>query len=181
MFDTLPLIAGRIVLRRLRRDDLRAFQFYRHDEEVGRYQSWAPEPDDEAAAFLERMGAIPLFPTGEWVQLAIADPPTDGLIGDIGLYIDDDVAEIGFTLSPRWQRRGLATEAVSAAIQLVFEQTEAERIIGITDARNSASVRLLERVGMHRVATDKAVFRGEECIEHTFAISRQAESSWHAD
>jgi RimJ/RimL family protein N-acetyltransferase len=172
--DPLPRVGGRIVLRRLRLADLPAFQAYRHDEETGRYQGWTPQPEEEAIAFLEQMNGIPLFLPGEWVQLAIADRQTDTLIGDIGLCVAGDMAsaEIGFTLEPRSRGRGLATEAVEAAIQLVFEQTGVARLIGITDARNFASIGLLKRAGMHRIASATALFRGEQCVEHTYALSR---------
>jgi RimJ/RimL family protein N-acetyltransferase len=61
---------------------------------------------------------------------------------------------------------------VQAAIGLVFDHTAAVRVIGITDARNHASIRLLQRIGMQRVETRDAVFRGEPCTEHVYAVSR---------
>ena len=81
-------------------------------------------------------------------------------------------AEIGFTLSPQAQGRGLGTEAVLAAIALLFEHSPVARVLAITDARNAPAISLLERVGMHRLHTDDAVFRGEACREHTYALSR---------
>jgi RimJ/RimL family protein N-acetyltransferase len=55
----------------------------------------------------------------------------------------------------------------------VLEHTEVSRIVAITDARNLASIRLLERVGMRRVATRNAVLRREPRLEHLYAISRE--------
>jgi|GEM_PF-42817 len=169
-----PRESARLVLRRLRASDLAAFQAYRRDEAVGRYQGWSTQTDRQALAFIDAMRDVPLFPRGDWAQLAIADRATDELVGDLGVRVsaDGDEAEVGFTIAPRFQGRGLGTEAVREAASLIFERSSAVRIIGITDARNEASVRLLERVGMHRVATADAVFRGEPCVEHTYAVAR---------
>ena len=172
--DPLPHAGDRIVLRRLRRADLAAFQAYRHDPAVGRYQGWSAQPDAEALAFIDEMAAAPLFPRGDWLQLAIADPEGDRLLGDIGACVSADgaSAELGFTLAPAVQGLGLATAAVRAATALVFAHSTAARVAAITDARNAASIRVLERVGMHRIATAETVFRGEPCVEHTYAMAR---------
>jgi hypothetical protein len=67
MLEPLPRLGHRIVLRRLCAADLSNFQAYRHDEEVGRYQGWLPQPDIEALSFLEEMSNSALFPPGDWV------------------------------------------------------------------------------------------------------------------
>jgi aminoglycoside 6'-N-acetyltransferase len=150
------------------------FQAYRHDPELGRYQGWLPLSDKEASAFLSEMNAAPLFNPGNWTQIAIAEPDSDRLIGDIGVFLDQEgrYAELGFTLARHAQGRGVAAAAVREAINIIFAGTQVERVFGITDARNSASVRLLERVGMRRTETTNAVFRGEQCVEYVYAVLR---------
>jgi RimJ/RimL family protein N-acetyltransferase len=174
--DPLPRIAGDVVLRRLAPADLAAFQAYRQDPDVARYQGWTIRTDDEAAAFLSEMASAPLLRAGEWSQIGIADRDTMALVGDIGLLLASDgrEAEIGFTLRPQSQRRGWGTDAVREAIDLVFEHTAAERVLGITDVRNRPSIRLLCRVGMSFVESRTATFRGEPCEEHVYAIARPA-------
>ena len=169
-----PRIGARVLLRRLTAADLPAFQAYRHDAELGRYQGWLPQTDLHAQDFLDEMSRATLLAPGAWVQLGIASCSDDALIGDIGLCVSStgESAEIGFTLRASSQGHGLAGEAVRAAIQFVFEATAVARIVGITDARNLASIRLLERVGMHRTSTGPAEFRGEACIEHVHELRR---------
>jgi hypothetical protein len=58
------------------------------------------------------------------------------------------------------------------AINLVFERTNAERALGIADARNVRSIRLLQRVGMRLAESRDTVFREERCIEHIYALPR---------
>lgn len=172
--DALPRLGNGFMLRRLTSDDLPEFQAYRHDPELGRYQGWASMSDEEATAFLREMNTTPLLNPDNWTQIGIADPNTRRLIGDIGVFLDQDgrYAEVGFTLARHAQGRGVATAAVREAINLIFSATKVDRVLGITDARNSASVRLLERVGMRRIETTNAVFRGEQCVEYVYAVLR---------
>lgn len=174
MPEPLPRIGRRIVLRRLCVADLPDFQAYRQDEETGRYQGWTPQADPQASAFLAQMSGAPFLAPDEWIQLGIALRESDALIGDIGIRVaaDQAMAEIGFTLRAQSRGAGLGTEAVREAIGLVFEQAPVARVVGITDARNAASLRLLERAGMRWVETVQSAFRGEPCVEHVYAISR---------
>ena len=162
------------MLRRLAVADLEAFQAYRHDPELGRYQSWSATSDAEAASWLAEMSRADLLQPGIWSQIGIADAGGRLLIGDIGILLatNGQHAEIGVTLRRPSQGQGLATTAVREAIGLLFEQTTVERVLAITDARNQPSIRLLARLGMRHIASDQAVFRGERCIEYTYAVSR---------
>ena len=163
------------MLRRLALADLSAFQAYRRDPELARYQGWSAMSDDEALAFLREMSAMPRPAPGEWLQLGIADADGVRIVGDIGLCLAADAghAEIGFTLAADAQGRGIATAAVREAIAWLFEVTTATQVRGITDARNLPSIRLMERVGMRRVASREAIFRGEPCVEHVHALERR--------
>ena len=130
---------------------------------------------EKALAFLAQMKDAPLFTPGEWVQLGIADSKTGLLIGDIGLCLSQDgfSGTVGFTLSPSAQGRGIATAAVRHALKLFFDVTPTLRQVqGVTDSRNAASIRLLERIGFRRHETRSAVFRGEECVEEAYLLQR---------
>lgn len=172
--DVLPRSGPGFLLRRLSASDLADFQAYRHDEVLGRYQGWLPASDEQALRFLAEMNVAPFPNRGHWVQIGIAEPERQRLIGDIGVFLDLEGAnaEIGFTLARCAQGRGVATTAVRYAIELIFECSAAERVIGVTDSRNLPSMRLMERVGMRMTATHQAVFRGEACVEHTYTAAR---------
>lgn len=172
--ELLPRHGSGFMLRKLSTADLADFQACRHDEELGRFQGWLPTPDEQASAFLAEMSVTPFPNPGHWVQIGIAEPECQRLIGDIGVYLDLDAtrAEIGFTLARIAQGRGVATAAVRMVVDLLFECSTTERVIGITDARNLPSMRLMERVGMRMTATRRAVFRGDACVEHTYTVTR---------
>jgi RimJ/RimL family protein N-acetyltransferase len=170
----LPINFSAGLLRRLRASDLASFQAYRAIPELGRYQAWSPMSETEALAFLNQMSSAPLFTPGEWIQLGIAEPSTERLIGDIGLFLaaDERAGEVGFTLEPAAQGRGIATAAVRASVQLLFAATKIQQVLGITDCRNTASVRLLKRASFQHKETRHAVFRGETCSEEVYVLAR---------
>ena len=161
-------------LRRLRPADLDSFQAYRAIPELGRYQGWSPRSAADALQFLSEMNQARLFTPGEWVQLGIADPETDSLVGDIGLYLSEDAStgEVGFTLQPSTQGRGIAGHAVKEALQLLFTVTTVTRVLGVTDARNIPSIRLLERLGFECVETRRVIYRAEGCSEKVYSLSK---------
>jgi RimJ/RimL family protein N-acetyltransferase len=143
----------RLVIRRFRATDTPEFAAYRSDPEVARFQSWtAPYPLERAAAMVgEFTGGDPRV--AGWFQYAVAlrEAP-DTLIGDIGVLLHDNLmqAEIGFTLDPRYQGQGYATEAVRAMLAHLFAELGLHRVSAECDARNLASARLLERAGFQR-------------------------------
>ena len=177
MGDLLPRHPGGVVLRRLAVSDLRAFQAYRGDPQLARYQGWSAMSDEEATEFLLRMSQSDLLVPGVWSQIGIAQAGAEHLIGDIGLLLslDGRSAEVGITLGRESQGRGFGAAALREAIRLVFEATKAESVHGVADARNVVSIRLLQRVGMQQLESRNAVFRDEPCIEHIFAVKRPAD------
>jgi RimJ/RimL family protein N-acetyltransferase len=170
--DPLPWASDRVRLRRFRAGDLAAFQTYRHDPEVARYQGWEPIADDAARAFLDGMARAAFGRPGEWLQIAVADP-CDRLVGDIGLHLmaGGREAEFGISLARAAQGRGLAEEAARTLIAGLRDHTRVRRVIAITDTRNLPSARLLRRLGMTLEAEEPAEFRGEPCREWRFGLA----------
>ncbi|WP_410962615.1 GNAT family N-acetyltransferase, partial [Salmonella sp. SAL4358] len=56
--------------------------------------------------------------------------------------------EVGITLAPASQGRGIAREALGALITSLFEQRGMHRVLAHADDRNVAVHRLLEHLGM---------------------------------
>lgn len=128
----------------------------------------------QALSYLHEKSAAKSLLRGEWVQLGIAMAETDLLVGDIGLYLFEDgsAVEIGFTLARHQHGKGLASEAVELAVEAAFASSMITKIRGITDARNLASIRLLQRVGFVRVSEYSTTFRDEPCTEYAYERHR---------
>lgn len=181
----LPLLTDRLRLDVLRVGDAPAMFAYRSDPEVGRYQGWIPASVDEVVTFIEGNAKVTLGQRDSWFQLAIRPHNADTLLGDLGLHFtaNHEEAELGITIAPAHQGQGYAAEALRAALALLFGPLVQHRVFGSVDPRNTASVRLLESIGMRREAhfRQSLFFRGEWVDDVIFALLRDewAESSAH--
>jgi RimJ/RimL family protein N-acetyltransferase len=148
------LDGARVIVRRFRLADAAAFAAYRSVPDVARYQSWdAPYPLAEARRFVrDEQGRHP-DTAGEWFQFAVELRSTGQLIGDCAAQPDADdprQCELGFTIAPEHQGQGYATEAAGLLLDYLFGARGKHRVHATCDARNAASARVLERLGMRR-------------------------------
>ena len=137
----------RLVLRPFGAQDLPKFVAYRSHPEVARYQSWDTAFSmADAERFLDSQEGLELG-NPEWLQLAAVDRATGELCGDCAVRVVDRSAELGVTLAPAHQGRGLASEALAAVIARLFSEHDVHRIHAETDDRNTGVHRLFERLG----------------------------------
>ena len=90
------------------------------------------------------------FEQGNWVNFAITDGRSGRLMGSVGLDIDrlNHNAEIIYWLGKEFWGLGYATEAAQAVVQYGFEKLRLHRIYARYLSRNTASGRVLEKLGM---------------------------------
>lgn len=170
----------RLRLRRFRDGDVEAFQAYRSDPEVARFQSWQDHTLEQAERFVAEMAAADPGVPGQPFQFAVARLTDDALVGDCMLAIGAGVrpsAEIGYTVAPASHGRGVATEAARALVGYAFDRQGVRAVRAVTAIRNTASIRVAERLGMRLVGTVHTAFKGEACDEHTYELTRAA---WQA-
>jgi len=171
------LESARIVLRPFRDADLPSFLAYRNDPEVAKYQSWESLNKQEAHTFVQEQKTLQPGVPGRWFQFAIQLKETGRLVGDCGLKVhpqDAQLAEVGFTLSRDYQSKGLASETVSSLLDYAFIHLGLHRTIAITDCRNAPCVALLERLGLRREGhfLQNVWFKRELGDEYLYAILR---------
>ena len=172
----IEITTERLHLRPFRCGDLEALVAYRSDPDVARYQSWDASygmPDAEAFLAAQR-GAVFGRP-GEWLQLAMADRTTGTVHGDCAVRVVLDppaTAEVGVTLAPASQGRGLATEGLAALVTVLFDRLRMERVLAEVDDRNVASRRLFERLGFgcESRLVDAEWFKGAWATLRVYAI-----------
>jgi RimJ/RimL family protein N-acetyltransferase len=75
---------------------------------------------------------------------------TGEVVGDCGLQVLEDGpdVEIGWRMAPDRRRRGYATEAARAALEVGFGTLGMDRIVAVTHPQNAASRRVMEKLGM---------------------------------
>jgi RimJ/RimL family protein N-acetyltransferase len=166
----------RLVLRPFEENDLEIFAAYRSDPQVARFQGWdAPYSLLSARAFFVLLQALEPGLPGEWYQFAVADRATGRLLGDLGLLVlktEPEQAEFGVTLARENQGKGYAAEALQRLFAYCFETLKLHRVFSRLDTRNTASARLMERLGMRQEAhfLQSAWYKGEWTDEYWYAI-----------
>lgn len=142
-----PLQTPRLTIRRFAPPDLARFMAYRT------YPYSMIE--DRARALIDRMQSLEPGLPGQWFLFGVELTEPRILIGDCALKVDHKEpreAEIGYTLDPAYQGKGLAQEAVSAVLDYAFDAFDLHRVIAHVDIENAPSIRLLERLGFRREA-----------------------------
>ena len=112
---------------------------------------------------------------GDWLSAAAVERESGLTVGDMALHWvseRDRTAEIGFVFDPRHQGKGFATEAARALVDWAFTEAGMHRVIGRAEARNAASARVLEKLGMRLEAhlVENEWVKGEWQSELVYAV-----------
>lgn len=78
-----------------------------------------------------------------------------GAGGFFGPPTEDQVVEIGYSIMPSFQGRGLATELVRALVEHGFSTAGVLRVVAHTTPENAGSVRVLEKAGFRLAGPGK--------------------------
>lgn len=170
------LRTARLVVRRFGRADVPTFAAYRSDPVVARYQSWdVPFSEEQAERFVAGLSDDHPDTPGSWFQFAVAESADGAHVGDVAAYVDADdprQARVGITLAADAQGRGYGTEALAGLLDYLLVDRGKHRVTADCDARNVASAKLLERVGMRREGhhLQSAWWKGEWTDEYVYAV-----------
>ena len=171
-----PLATTRMNLRPYEAGDLQALHAIVSREDVCRYLPWEPMDLDQARAKLEqRLTQTRIEADGDPLVLAAVETETGRMIGEFMLRLssaESRQGEVGWSIHPDVQGRGLATEGAAQIIRYGFEALGLHRIVAGADPRNVASVRVMEHLGMRREAlfVESAFLKGEWVAEVVYAI-----------
>ncbi|MEQ9186429.1 MAG: GNAT family N-acetyltransferase [Cryomorphaceae bacterium] len=117
------------------------------DQEVIRYTGDAPfRSIEDARQFLIQYDEYERSGFGRW---GLARKDNDAFIGWCGLKRHENgEVDVGFRLLQSEWKQGFATEASLACLQLAFETLHLPYVIGRVMRENTASIQVLERIGM---------------------------------
>lgn len=160
------LIGERVLLRPYRTGDGPAF-FDSVDSNRDDLATWVAWVDQyktvkDAEAYARRMQSKWIARTA--LILGIFSKDGSKHYGGTGFHgFDWDIPsfELGYFLRKDARGHGYGTEAVNLVLDFAFEHLDAKRVWASCDAKNEASIRLLERCGMLREAT-----MHNECRDH---------------
>jgi RimJ/RimL family protein N-acetyltransferase len=171
-----PIQTERLLLRPYARDDFDTLLAIQSREDVVRYLYEDPlSPDDVRALLERRLASTSLSNEGDTLAVAVVLRASGEMIGDCILHWSSrqhQLGEVGFVFHPDHHGRGYATEATRRLVEFGFEEVGLHRIIGRLEARNIASARVLEKLGMRREALliENEFVKGEWQSELVYAI-----------
>jgi RimJ/RimL family protein N-acetyltransferase len=142
----------RLIIRPIKLDDKNEVFSYRSDKETNKYQGWIPATINDVESFIGNISKKMNEPE-TWFQFVIIQRDTQQIIGDIGVHFLDresNKAEIGCTLSRKFQKKGYATESLKRIIDYLFQDLNKHRIIASIEPENINSIRLVERIGFRK-------------------------------
>ena len=160
----LPILTERLALREHLPTDVDDMLEFHSDPDVVRYVPWPVSTREQVLESLEkRLHAGRVSKPGEWLILAIVHRESDKVIGEVLLKCTSvDEGELGYALHRGYQGQGLALEAAQAMLRLGLEQFGLRRVTAKLDSRNTASARLLERLGFTLHRSFEEEFKGEQ-------------------
>lgn len=171
-----------LLLRQVNRSDAKDIFQHFSDKEVLRYHDLEAFTNIEQAknliaSFYER------FHNQQMIRWGIAKKEDNIIIGTCGYYNwikNSFQAEIGYELSQAYWRKGIMTEALTALIKFGFEKMELNRIAATVMLENSASMKLLEKLGFvpEGILREYGFWKGEFHDLKMFALLKKEASQY---
>jgi RimJ/RimL family protein N-acetyltransferase len=148
-------------------DAASVFEYAGSIENTG-FLPFSPEPMEEVVKYVGRRLADQIESPRRQYELAVCLKDTDEMIGAMTLKLSEDgrQAELGYVFNMRFWHKGYATEAARGFLKLGFLGFEVDRIFAWCDEENTASARVMERIGMRR----EGVFKKDR---YTRAFARE--------
>jgi len=168
----------RLLLRDLVLTDAPALNEIERDSRVTRYMCYDPQAPDQTRAWIEGalkdQSADPRRAYDLGIVMRTATPP-EVLIGRCGLGIqrpDHREAALWYELGPAHWGQGYAVEATSALLDFAFGPLGLHRVWADCDPRNTASCRVVTRLGMtlEGCLRENWFLKGEWCDSMIYGI-----------
>lgn len=149
-FDKFPVLqTSRLLLRQPTHADADALFRLRSSDEVMQYIGRPkPQSREDMISYIDRLRKD--FEQSTGITWIIATGETDTAIGTVGFWrIDKEHhrAEIGYLLDPAYQGKGLAGEALQAALSYGFNELKVHAVEAHVNPLNVASKKLLLKAG----------------------------------
>src|SRR5262249_10599790 len=140
-----------------------------------RYNAWTHRTERDVRDFVGMFLAQRQEQPRLKFQLAVVLKSEDWLIGNCGVRVNDPglrEGNIGYELDSRHWGRGYATEAAGEIVRFGFEELNLHRIRAWCVEENTASGRVLEKVGMRQEGClrEKAFYKDRWWDHRLYAV-----------
>lgn len=148
---TAPILhTERLILRSFKLEDAQDVQRLAGDRDIAATLTRMPHPYRDGMAAKWIRSCYEKFAKDEALNFAITLRTDRNLIGGIGLRLDqeNENGELGYWIGKPYWNCGYCTEAAKAVVAYSFEVLKLNRIHAKYFKRNSASGRVMEKIGM---------------------------------
>jgi RimJ/RimL family protein N-acetyltransferase len=145
------LLSTRLLLRMpMMEDAFPIFELYAQDREVTRFLTFEPHHSIKVTkTFLERcLNNWKNNISFPWTIIRRRDKQLIGMIEIVN--IEQSGIQLGYVLAKTFWGNGYMTEALRKIIEWSFTQDDIYRVWAVCDIENTASARVLEKVGMQK-------------------------------
>jgi len=149
----MALHTPRLHLREFVESDATEANLYEADPDVVRYATHGPRSPAESLAYIQGVRAEAQTSKRRIFEFALVRNDDSWLIGRCGLKLSDaeqSEAALWYMLARDAWGQGYAVEAAQAVLAFGFEELRLHRIFVDIDPRNSASLRVAEKLGLRR-------------------------------
>ncbi|WEZ08102.1 GNAT family N-acetyltransferase [Priestia flexa] len=175
----IPLLeTERLLLRKIKLDDLDDIFEFSSDPEVAHHMTWEANESKEETLNNFVNVVIEGYKKGQSADWAIVHKESGKVIGTCA-FVDwsnqHSKAEIGYVLNKKYWGNGFATEAPKELIKFGFESTSLNRIEGGCDTDNVGSENVMLKVGMKFEGTlrKNEFIKGEFRDTKVFAVLKE--------
>lgn len=170
-----PMQTSRLALRRFKPTDWKDLLDVMSNADLFRYVEGGPMTEEQVLQWIESDSHVKLTTPGQPFNLGIELLETEKLVGCLSLAFSPPIwlhggfaiqpkhlgfepvgffdpfgaqAQLNVFVHPAYQRKGIATEAADAALELCFGALCVHRVIATCSAENIAAIKLCEKLHM---------------------------------
>lgn len=138
----------RLLLREIGPEDAEFFFELNSDLEVMKYTGDKPFSSvEDARNFLNNYSDFKKYGMGRW---AVIEKESNLILGWCGIKFSPNLNEydIGYRFFKKYWNNGYATESAKACVEYGFKELNIKEIVGRAIAENTASIRVLRKIGL---------------------------------
>jgi len=163
------LETARLFLRPMNESDVDAIFTLRSDAEMMRFIREPQTNRADVAGWIYLVSS--LWATDKIGLCAVFDKSSNALIGWCGLWRlrETGETEVGYAIARSFQKKGLASEAAEKCLEYGFDELNLEKIVAVARPENTASCRVMEKIGMNY----DGIGRFYDCDLAHYSITRE--------
>jgi [ribosomal protein S5]-alanine N-acetyltransferase len=149
----LPIDTPRLLLRRLQPSDWKDLLEFASDEALFQYLDVRPMMEEEVLHWLEADSHVKLTTPNTPFYLGMEERGSTKLIGHLSLsfsVLHAPQAMLSFLVNRNYQRKGFASEALSAMLSFCFQGIGLHRVTAYCDHRHVAARRIFAKAGFRQ-------------------------------